>query len=184
MFHPDETITLDAFTGSNGSVNADTKGHITELVGETQHTVSKSFKTSTEIVPTDSDYAAITESAKVTSCFEGPMVKMWKDLAGNIHLSTNNKLDCTNSFWGNKEERFGLLFNNNGGNLFTEKYANDTHTHHFMVVTRSLMNTSEIQLGDNHCVVVYLGSVNHQNEISMLEPDPDVFVKQESHYHC
>lgn len=183
MFHPDETLKLDTFTGSNGSVNIETKGHITELVGEKQHTVSKSFKHTSELVPTDNDYSSITDSVCVSTCFEGPMVKVWKDLSGNVHLSTNNKLDCTNSFWGNKEERFGELFYSNGGTLFTERYATNTVTHHFMVVTRSLMNTSEIQIGDNDCVVVYLGSVDHQNEISMLEPVPDVFVKQENHYH-
>lgn len=181
MFHPDETLTLGNFTGSNGSVNVDTRGHITELVDETQQTVSRSFQATSELVPTDDNYSAITETTYVTSCFEGPMIKVWKDLSGNVHLSTNNNLDCTNSFWGNKEERFGALFNSNGGTLFTERYAN-THTHHFMVVTRSLMNTSEIQLGDNKCVVVYLGTINHESEFSMLAPETDVFAQQESYY--
>lgn len=183
MFHPDETLTLGKFTGSNGSVNVDTRGHITELVDETQQTVSKSFQTTSELVPTDDNYSAITGTACVTSCFEGPMIKVWKDLSGNVHLSTNNNLDCTNSFWGNKEERFGELFHSNGGTLFIERFATNTHTHHFMVVTRSLMNTSEIQLGDNKCVVVYLGTVNHKSEFSMLAPDTDVFVQQESYYN-
>ena len=183
MFHPEETLNLDNFTGSNGSVNPETKGHITEVVDGKTHNVSKSFQSTSELVPTDDNYSAITETTCVTPCFEGPMVKLWKDLSGNVHLSTNNNLDCTNSFWGNKEERFGELFHTNGGALFTERFATNTHTHHFMVVTRSLMNTSEIQLGDNKCVLVYLGSVNHESEFSMLAPDTDVFVQQESYYN-
>ena len=197
-FHPDEVVKHGRFAGSTGAINPETRGQIVELKDNEYKLVSTSFGYTLEVVsnpgiwedmvPRNDDRCGI---RSMTLCYEGPLVKLWWDLDGSPHLSTTNKLECTNSFWGNKEERFGELFYKYGGAKFIENCGGDKDqlfykyggtkfiencggykemTHHFMIMTRDLAVLSDIRLGDNECVVVYLGTMDRTTGEFLLIP--------------
>lgn len=97
-----------------------------------------------------------------TPYYEGPHVKVWFDDSGELRFSNDNKIDCKNSFWGNKEEKFWDLFYNNGGEKFIKKFPDEMKkiglTHHFMIVNKNLLITSRVDLRDNDTIIVYLGT--------------------------
>ena len=160
-----EKVVEGRFTGSNGSVNPYSKG----LIFENDKIVSSSFGYSPAYTPTDENILEFCRfGADITTCFEGPLLKLWWDSEGEHHLSTTNKLDCRNSHWGNKDEKFGELFYNNGGTKFIELCEDHDNTHHFMIMTPSLVVTSELNLKDNDCIVVYLGSMTKQGYFECL----------------
>lgn len=101
--------------------------------------------------------------------YEGPHVKVWWDETGEVHFSNDNKVDCKNSFFGNKEKTFWKLFNENGGEKFIEKLPSDVkklgNTHHFMIVDRELLITTRVDMRDNETIVVYLGTTTLDGKI-------------------
>jgi len=175
--------TSEMFIGSNGSVNEESRGLIYDHDGKL---VSHSFGNTSVVEYTDKEALAslLKDGDVITQCFEGPLVKLWWDSEGNEHLSTTNKIDCTKSFWGNREERFGPLFYDNGGKIFSE-YCHEHElkelTHHFMIMTPSLLVTSNVELNQNECIVVYLGSVNISGDYveGILEGELHLFYRQE-----
>jgi len=170
-----EKVVDGRFTGSTGAKNQFTRG----MIFEGGDIVSTSFGYSPAFTPTNEQLIVGTNvGTEITTCFEGPLVKLWWDSEGKEHLSTTNKLDCRNSHWGNKEEKFGELFYNNGGMKFLEDCKDRELTHHFMIMTPSLMVTSEINLKDNDCMIVYLGSMSKQGYFSNIEFSEDVFYRQ------
>lgn len=180
-FNAEETITLDNFKGSTGKVDSTTTGMIVECKEDgTETLVATSFGCTPEIVPSNDHYVdKITVDTKISCCFEGPLVKLWWDTSGTHHLSTTKNLDCTNSYWGNKDERFGPLFYANGGQVFIDSQVDKTLTHHFMLMTPSLLVTSEFDLRDNECVMVYLGSMDRRFNFVMMEFDETLFTQQQ-----
>lgn len=176
QFQASEKVTDGKFTGIIGIKDPATRG----LIFENDELVSVSFGNSPTITTTDPSVLQhhLKETTAITTCFEGPLVKVWWDSEGEIHLSTTNKLDCTNSYWGNKEERFGRLFYDNGGSKFVETCQFKDLTHHFMIMTNSLMVTSDIDLKDNDCVVIYLGSVHKTAAYYNVMFDDEVFCMQ------
>lgn len=175
QFDASETVSDGKFTGILGITDPCTRG----LIFENDELVSVSFGYSPCLTwDSETVFERVWKADEVTSCFEGPLVKVWWDSEEQVHLSTTNKLDCTNSYWGNKEERFGPLFYNNGGTKFLEKVKPSDLTHHFMIMTNSLLVTSDIDLKDNDCVVVYLGSVSKDSRYLNLEMDVDIFFHQ------
>lgn len=176
-FHPDETVTLgDRFRGSTGAINPHTRGIIVETNDGLDKIVSVSFGHTPEIFPSDETWNNITPDTSFGFCYEGPLVKLWWDLDGEHHLSTTNKLDCRNSYWGNKDQRFGELFYKNGGENFIEQCSeNKNMTHHFMILTKDLAVTTDLELV-NSCQVVYLGSMDRTDcTFSMIDYDTDIF---------
>ena len=116
------------------------------------------------------------KNVNFTSCFEGPLVKLWYDSEGNRHFSNLKKLNCSNSYWGDKTKRFGDLFTNYGGLKFEEVIPKTKHlTHHFMLIENTLMVTSRETIYDNDCVVVYLGSVDLEGKKFNLDYDDSIF---------
>lgn len=175
--------TLDKFTASNGSVNPESRGLIYDHTGTL---VSHSFGDTSvvEYINTEHLASLLQDGDVITQCFEGPLVKLWWDSEGNEHLSTTNKIDCTKSFWGNRTERFGNLFYENGGKMFSDwcREANKTNlTHHFMIMTPSLLVTTYLSLNRNDCVVVYLGSVNINGEYveDAIDSEQVLFYRQD-----
>ena len=149
-----EKVVDGRFTGSTGAKDPFTRG----LIFEDEAIVSASFGYSPAYTPSNEQLVMGTNlGTQITTCFEGPLVKLWWDSEGKEHLSTTNKLDCRNSHWGNKEEKFGELFYNNGGTKFLQDCKDRELTHHFMIMTPSLMVTSELNLKDN-IVSLCLGS--------------------------
>ena len=181
QFDPTETITDGQFTASTGIVNQDTRGQIIENVDGENKVVSLSFGFTPEIVPIEEDFRRIGSEDKISNCFEGPLVKLWWDSEGNHHLSTTNRINCENSYWGNREEKFGPLFYENGGQKFIDwerKYEWGA-THHFMIMTNDLKVTTEIDLQDNECVVVYLGSMDNElGDFKMMTFNTEIFTQQ------
>lgn len=176
QFDASEKVSDGKFTGLLGVCDPSTRG----LIFENDELVSVSFGYSPSIsLLHNNSIKEIHECPEeITNCFEGPLVKVWWDSKGEVHLSTTNKLNCTNSYWGDKEERFGPLFYKNGGTKFLENVEPSDLTHHFMIVTNSLMVTSDLDLKDNNCIVVYLGSVSKQSEYISLKLNTDVFCHQ------
>lgn len=176
-FHPDETVTLgDRFRGSTGAINPHTRGIIVETNDGLDKIVSVSFGHTPEIFPNGDTWDNITPETSFGFCYEGPLVKLWWDLDGEHHLSTTNKLDCRNSYWGNKDQRFGELFYKNGGENFIEQCSeNKNLTHHFMVLTKDLAVTTDLVLR-NDCYLVYLGSMDRLDyTFSTIDYDTDIF---------
>lgn len=176
-FHPDETVTLnDRFRGSTGAINPHTRGIIVETKDGLDQIVSVSFGHTPEIFPNEKTWINITPETFFGFCYEGPLIKLWWDLDGEHHLSTTNKLDCRNSYWGNKEERFGNLFYKHGGQKFIEECSqNKNLTHHFMILTKDLAVTTDLKLR-NDCYIAYLGSMDRGDCIfSMIDYDTDIF---------
>ena len=173
--HSSEKVVEGKFTASTGSVNPYTRG----LIFENDEIVSSSFGFSPSYTPTLEQIADLCAfNTDITTCFEGPLVKLWWDSDQVHHLSTTNKLDCTNSYWGNKDERFGDLFYKNGGEKFLNECQQRQLTHHFMIMTPSLMVTSDIDLKDNDCMVVYLGSMSKKGYYSNIERNEQIFYYQ------
>ena len=171
----EERITDGDYTLCNGNVNPELRG----LIFKGDNLVSHSFGYSPSYTPTEAEIVEMCKSdTEITTCFEGPLVKLWWDDAG-VHLSTTNKLDCMKSYWGNKEERFGDLFYANGGQAFVDNCENRQDTHHFMIMTPSLMVTSELDIRDNECMVVYLGSMSLDRNYTNIEFSDTVFYKQQ-----
>jgi len=170
-----EKVEDGKFTGSTGLKNPSSRG----LIFEEENVVSVSFGYSPAYTPTDEQLTMNTNTGtEITTCFEGPLVKLWWDSEGNEHLSTTNKLDCYFSYWGNKEEKFGELFYCNGGLKFFKECKDRNLTHHFMIMTPALMVTSELNLRDNKCMVIYLGSMSKDGFFSNIDFTEDVFYKQ------
>lgn len=116
------------------------------------------------------------KNVNFTSCFEGPLIKIWYDSEGNRHFSNLRKLDCSNSYWGDKTKRFGDLFTTYGGLKFEEVVPKTKHlTHHFMIIENSLMVTSRETIFDNNCVIVYLGSIDLEGQKCNLDYDDSIF---------
>ena len=185
-FHPDETVTLnDRFRGSTGAINPHTRGTIVETKDGLDQIVSVSFGHTPEIFPNSETWDNITPETSFGFCYEGPLVKLWWDLAGEHHLSTTNKLDCRNSYWGNREERFGELFYKHGGANFVEQCSeNENLTHHFMILTKDLTVTTDLELV-NSCQVVYLGSMDRTDcTFSMIDYDTDIFQYDKRKFSC
>lgn len=188
-FHPDETVTLDdRFRGSTGSVNPDTRGIILETKDGLDNIVSASYGHTPEILPSEDLWDTVSPNSYFTTCFEGPLVKLWWDLDDQPHLSTTNNLDCKNSYWGNREERFGDLFQKYGGQSFIDNYKGSKElTHHFMILTKDLSVSSDFGIKNNKCAIVYLGSMDRNNfSFRMIERDVfendtffDVFIENE-----
>ena len=177
-FNADETITLGPFRASTGKVDPTTTGMVVETKDGEDILVATSFGNTLEIAPSQDHYTNVAADTNFTTAFEGPLVKLWWDTAENPHLSTTKNLDCSNSYWGNKQERFGPLFHTNGGQAFIDAADDKTLTHHFMIMTPSLLVTSELDLVDNDCVVVYLGSMTRDFNFVMLECTDELFVQQ------
>lgn len=113
----------------------------------------------------------------ISLCYEGPLVILRFDEKGKMHFYNTKRLDCRNSFWGNKNEKFGELFMDNGGARFVDSVEKiPSISHHFMIMTPSLMTTTRADFRNNQCIVVYLGSVSLDGTI--LNPEklsPDVY---------
>lgn len=165
------------FTGLLGTTNPYLRG----LIYEDDKIVSTSFGFSPAYTPTEEQIRDLCNSdIEITTCFEGPLVKLWWDSEDKIHLSTTKKIDCTRSYWGNKDERFGDLFYSNGGQRFVDSCEHHDYTHHFMIVTPSLMVTTDMDIKDNDCIVVYLGSMKKDGEYVSLDKISDtVFYQQQ-----
>jgi len=110
-------------------------------------------------------------------CYEGPLVIVRFDKEGKTHFYNTKRHDCTGSFWGNKQEKFGDLFMKYGGKKFIDTVEKvPSISHHFMIMTPSLLNTTRVDFRNNEGLVVYLGSVSLDGTI--LNPQtfsPDVY---------
>ena len=106
---------------------------------------------------------------KITLCYEGAVIKIWKDEKGVSHFSNTKNIDCSNSYWGNKQDTFETLFMENGGenfmNLFEKEESYWALTHHFMIMNKNLINTSRMDMRNNETIIIYIGSVNLDGEI-------------------
>jgi len=169
-----DKVTDGDFTGSTGTVNPFTRG----VIFENDKIVSCSFGYSPSYTPDENQIIQFCTNSEedMTTCFEGPLIKLWWDSEDKQHLSTTNKINCINSYWGNKKEKFGDLFFNNGGKEFSENCVHDL-THHFMIMTPSLMVTCDLDLKNNNCVVVYLGSMTKDGHYTNVYNEK-VFYKQ------
>ena len=172
--YEEDGVKKDLFVCSSGTVNPTSRGLIFEKKKLISHSFGNSF---TKQYKNKEDFKQFVEKFKnptFTDCFEGPLVKLWYDSENKRHLSTTNNMNCENSFWGNREERFGRLFKDNGGDLFEENIDQKDLkelTHHFMIMTNNLFVTLDYNINPNPCVLVYLGSVTKEGEFKFLEND-------------
>lgn len=143
---------------------------------ETGKLVSCTFTNSSEIQysqePDITKFVKGCES-KITLCYEGAVIKIWKDEKGVSHFSNTKNIDCRTSYWGNKEDTFEKLFMENGGLNFMDLFEKDESywnlTHHFMIMNKNLINTTRIDMRDNETVIIYLGSVNLEGQILEIQ---------------
>lgn len=159
------------------------KGQITNV--KTGKLESVSFgKTYEYSYISDADLMQLCNSFKnyyFTHCFEGPLVKVWYDSDGERHFSSQRRIDCSNSFWGDKTKRFGELFTKHGGQCFEKNCSKTPNlTHHFMIIEPSLMVTTRVDIFDNECVIVYLGTVDLEGKRTMMEYDDSVFYQSKN----
>jgi hypothetical protein len=110
-------------------------------------------------------------------CYEGPLVIIRFDENGKTHFYNTKRHDCTGSFWGDKEEKFGEIFLKYGGQKFLDNVDKIPFiAHHFMLMTPSLLTTSRVDFRDNQGLVVYLGSVSLDGTIlNPSEISPETF---------
>lgn len=173
--YEEDGIKKDLFVCSNGSVNFTSKGLIFEKKKLISHSFGRSFTReydNKEVFEEFVNFHNKNLNHSFTECFEGPLVKLWYDSEQKRHLSTTNNMDCENSFWGNRQERFGQLFKDYGGDLFEKHITGNElydYTHHFMIMTNSLFVTLDYNLGPNYCVLVYLGSVSKEGKFKTLD---------------
>lgn len=159
------------------------KGQIINI--KTGKLESRSFgKTYEYMYISDDDLMQLCNSFKdyyFTHCFEGPLVKVWYDSDGERHFSSQRRIDCTKSFWGDKTKRFGDLFTKYGGQRFDEMCSKTPNqTHHFMIIEPSLMVTTRVDIFDNECVIVYLGTVDTEGKRTMMQCDDAIFYESKS----
>lgn len=166
-FSPDEVNTEGNFTIITSDKDRSVQGNI--YVTETGELIASSFRNSSEIeYTTDGDLLKLVEGKehKITPCYEGAVVKIWFDLEGNLQFSNTKRIDCRNSFWGNKDDKFEKLFMENGGEAFVNSLKLGLNlTHHFMIMNKNLVITSRIDMRDNDTIIVYLGSVTMTGDI-------------------
>lgn len=131
-----------------------------------------------QILPGDQD------SYFLTPCVEGPVVKIWfsRDEDGNYvpMFSGTKRVYCEESFWGNRDKKFGNLFRENGGDSFLESLSDDEKkegiSYYFIIMDRSLVITSRVNMIDNETIVFFIGIVDIDGNISMPpEFDEGVF---------
>lgn len=173
VYNEDKSLVL-----IKGIENPKLKGCIFNAV--THEMIAASFM-DVETVEYDKDtfknYFKEGNTNNLSICYEGPLVIVRFDKEGKKHFYNTKRHDCTGSFWGNKQEKFGDLFMKYGG----EKFINTVEkipsiSHHFMIMSPSLLNTTRIDFRNNEGLVVYLGSVSIDGTI--LNPQnfsPDVY---------
>jgi hypothetical protein len=124
------------------------------------------------------------ESYFLTPCVEGTVVKVWfsRDGDGNYipMFSGTKRVFYEESFWGFKDKKFGKLFRENGGDSFLESLSDDEKaegiSYYFIIMDRSLVITSRINMLDNETIVFFIGIVDIEGNISMpAEFDNNVF---------
>jgi len=125
-----------------------------------------------KILPSDQD------SYFLTPCVEGTVVKIWfsQDDGNYIPMfSGTKKVFYEESFWGNRDKKFGNLFRENGGDMFLESLSDDQKieglSYYFIIMDRSLVITSRINMLDNETIIFFIGAVDIGGNISM----PDEF---------
>lgn len=119
-------------------------------------------------------------SNTLSLCYEGPLFIVRFDEDRNYHFYNTKKFDCSNSFWGNKDEKFGDLFLKYGGQKFLDQVDKVSGiSHHFMIETPSLFTTSRVDFRNNECIIVYLGSVSLDGTIL----NPSSFPPEIYYYH-
>ena len=184
VFHPDE-IPVDMrkeediytiITGGEGIgsiyITSENKKIVSGLPVSDEMSVKNSDDFS-KILPSDS------ESYFLTPCVEGTVVKIWfsQDDEGNYipMFSGTKKVFYEESFWGNRDKKFGKLFRENGGDMFLESLSDDEKTeglsYYFIIMDRSLVITSRINMLDNETIIFFIGAVDIAGNISM----PDEF---------
>ena len=177
VFNTDKSLVL-----IKGKENPRLKGSVFNT--DTQKLVAASFS-DVEVVNYEPEifnsYVNPENTNTLTICYEGPLVMLRFDESENPVLYNCSKHDCRESFWGNKDEKFGDLFFQNGGQNFLDKVDKISGiSHHFMLMTPSLMTTTRIDFRDNDCIVVYLGSVSLDGTI--LNPNtisPEIYYYHE-----
>ena len=173
----------DNFILNLGDEVASKKGQITNV--KTGQLESRSFGETYEYdFEDDVDFFNFCKQFKnpvFTHCFEGPLIKFWYDSYGVKHLSSQKNIDCMSSYWGDKTKRFGELFYKYGGKTFEEHVDKKPNlTHHFMIIEPSLMVTTRVDIFDNECVLVYLGTVDLEGNKFNIDYDPEVFCECKS----
>lgn len=170
--YEEDGIKKDLFVCSTGKVNPTSKGLIFEKKQLVSHSFGRSFVKKYTNKTELEEFVKKFDNHSFTDCFEGPLVKLWYDSKGERHISTSNNIDCTNGFWGDREEKFGKLFKEFGGDLFEKHIKTENlvqYTHHFMIMTDNLFVTLDYNIGPNKCVLVYLGSVSEDGKFTFLD---------------
>jgi len=108
--YEEDGIKKDLFVCSTGKVNPTSKGLIFEKGTLVSHSFGNSFVKKYTNKTELEEFVNKFDNHSFTDCFEGPLVKLWYDSKGERHISTSNNMDCTNGFWGDREEKFGKLF--------------------------------------------------------------------------
>lgn len=179
MFHLDHISSDDKntdgdFTIIKGGTDTSLRGNIYRT--ENSELVSATFSASSE-VEFESDDQVLSlfgENTYATVGYEGAMVK-FQVTEDRTFFSNTNKIDCRNSFWGDKKKFYDLWYEN-GGRKFSENIENSILTHHFMIMNENLMITSRMDLRDHDTVIIYLGSVDLEGNIHQLaEIDPEIY---------
>ena len=186
MFHldtvpEDSKLKDDMYTIITGTQNLDLKGNI--YLNENSTLISKSF--GSEVIPYEESSFKnfVEENVKkypnyhFTPCFEGPLIRI-SFHEGKLLFSNYNRVNCKNSFWGNKEETFEKLFYENGGQKFVDSLTETKesgYSHHFMIVKKNLLITSRIDMRNNETIIVYLGTTTLEGQIlEFTELNPEI----------
>ena len=176
VFNEDNSLVL-----IKGKENPKLKGSVFRT--ENQEIISTSFSDVDVIEYTPeifNSYFTPENKNILTICYEGPLIMVRFDNPEEYQIYNNSRHDCTGSFWGNKEEKFGDLFLENGGQKFIDTVDRIPGiAHHFMLMTPSLLTTTRIDFRNNQCIVVYLGSVSLDGTIL----NPSTFSPEIYYYH-
>ena len=187
MFHLDNISSDDKniegiYTIVKGDSDPSIQGNIYNT--ETSELVSGTFCASSEYhFTSDEEFLSLfSEKTRATVGYEGAMVKV--QLRDELLFSNTKRVDCRNSFWGNKEETFYKLWYENGGEAFLSKLEPSDLTHHFMIMNSNLVITSRMDMRDNDTIIIYLGSVDLDGNIQDINQiDPDVYYLHTSREH-
>ena len=175
MFHLDQIelqnkVTDGDFTMVVKSDNKEINGNI--YLTENCTLISKSFGNTEEVIYEEESFKNFVTSqggkGYFTPCYEGPLIRICHH-NDELIFSNYNKINCRNSFYGNKEDKFEKLFFENGGQKFIESLTEESkkagYSHHFMIVNRDLLITSRLDMRDNETIVVYLGTTTLDGKI-------------------
>lgn len=147
------TSHFDTAISEKFAVHTDNDDKLGNIYSKDGKLVSRAFGRTPE-------YSTLVDAEVYTRCFEGPVVRLWKDPdSGEIYFSSLRFLNAESQFYA-PGETFGELFNERAGEYTDNVFIAPGDTHLFMLASQS--NTVSIKHSFGRNEVVFLGVMNTQ----------------------